>query len=103
MRHPVTALLCIAGLAACDQSSGLTQPSDETQVSAAIIDALERIAPALGNGSAAVELRASLEPIVHRQTNAGMQRLLQALDQLATDPAYSADADAIRLALAAHS
>jgi hypothetical protein len=109
MRNPVPVLLLAAALMACSDGTGpeapATDPADAAPAAAgtaAARDALERIAPALGDGAAASTLRAGLTAAAAGRAIADAAGLDQALDELAADPAYAPEADAIRLALTAH-
>ena len=109
MRNPVPILLLAACLMACSDGTGPGAPATDpaaaapaAAATAAARDALERIAPALGDGAAASTLRAGLTAAAGGRAIADAAAVEQALAELAADPAYAPDADAVRLALAMH-
>ena len=67
-------------------------PAQELLIGDPIQDALDRIIPAIEDQTLALELKAAL-----RGSDAGAVE--QLLVRLETDPAFAADADAIRLAI----
>ena len=69
-------------------------PAESLLVSDAIQDAIDRIVPAVADQSMGTELASAL-----RGAASNPDAVLQILVRLEADPAYSADADAIRLAI----
>jgi hypothetical protein len=111
MRFPISPLVLVAALGACADAAGPTAPdalpASSLPADAGLAslepleDALERIVPALGPGSAAATIRGLLTAAVSAGAAPDATAFESALDQLAQDPALAADADAIRLAFAA--
>ncbi|HEU5050935.1 MAG TPA: hypothetical protein VFU00_11455 [Gemmatimonadales bacterium] len=111
MRFPFSPLVLAAALGACADAAGPTAPDALPAVNppadaalaslAPLEDALVRVVPALGPGSAAAAIRGLLTAAVSAGAAPDASAFDSALDQLAADPALAADADAIRLALAA--
>ena len=104
MRYASAGLLALA-LAACDASSTAPLPPvDEPagHASVALQDALERIAPTLGNGPAAASLRAALTDAVEEPSLASLAALKATLYGIESEqPDLAVEADVIRLAVAA--
>jgi hypothetical protein len=115
MRSLVPPLLLVL-VAACSDAGGLTAPeelpapaapaapADRPDLADAdpIQDAIDRLAPAVGGDGATASLRGQLQALLAGHASADAAAVEVALQQLeANDPAVTADADAIRLALMA--
>ena len=95
-------ILLLAFLAACSETPDLMGPEETPPTPAvespvtgtAILDAIERIVPALADRVFAGELTAAL-----RNAAADPETVERLLVQLSTNQDHAADADAIRLAL----
>lgn len=110
MRSLVPPLL-LALLAACSDGGGLTAPEalpapaapaagPDLGAADPIQDAIDRLAPAIGADGTTAALRGQLNALRAGDASANPAAIERALQQLeANDPAVSADADAIRLAL----
>ena len=97
-----TPLLLLGLLAACSDLPEMMGPEADQSPAATeilagdpILDAIERIAPALEDRSTMLELQAAL-----RGFATDPRELYRILARLDADPAFAADADAIRLAIA---
>ncbi|HJS46537.1 MAG TPA: hypothetical protein VJ773_00985 [Gemmatimonadales bacterium] len=104
MRYAPTALLALA-LAACDANSTAPLPPPDGPsgpAGMALQDALERIAPTLGHGSAAAALRSALMDAVEEPSLASLAAVEATLGGIETEqPDLAVEADVIRLAVAA--
>ena len=98
-----TLLPLLGFLAACSDpdllgpqvpESEVAVPAESPVVTDAIQDALDRIVPAVADQSIGTELAAALHGAASNPN-----AVLQILVRLEADPAFSADADAIRLAI----
>jgi hypothetical protein len=105
MKFAPAGLLALA-LAACD--AGTTSPMAPianppvAPATAALRDALDRIAPTLGTGPAADALRSALAAAVEAATPAALTAVQATLPALEAElPDAAVEADVIRLALAA--
>ena len=103
MRFALAGLLAMA-LAACSEGSPtapeVTPPG--SLAGAPLRDALERIAPTLGTGPAAVSLRSALAEAVEHPTPGSLGAIESALGILVTEqPDLAVEADVIQLAVAA--
>ena len=95
-------ILLLAFLAACSETPDLMGPEEtpptpaveSPETGTAILDAIERIVPALADRVFAGELTAAL-----RNAAADPETVERMLVQLSANEDYAADADAIRLAL----
>ena len=121
MKRPLLTLLATAALAGCSEDplaperravptlnpSAVTTPGS-VRLSDAVADALDRVAPSLGDSPAAVEARSALRALETRLEQAdvsgasgvlpGLAAALERLER--AEPTLAADIDVIRLAIA---
>lgn len=101
MRYASAGLLALA-LAGCDADSTAPVPPVQAVAGEPLRDALERIAPTLGNGPAGTKLRAALAEAVNDASPAALGAVESALLAVeAEQPDADVETAVIRLAIAA--